>query len=451
MGHLTCVGALVTVYVAFFSHFVFLASGETRVVKPGIKVPKASKLPCCLNFPPSDNYYYPDPVLDTLLFEKCPVAKTAKAICETAAIRYAKPGTSLYPVELKKDAVFISKPDEGPFWASRQFADVALVSTGCCFNVYPIVEPGIEYSAQCSNQLIGDPSLLSDLFSYSLMTAGSATLNDGNADLAVIIGGDWKGLTDFITTGQDFTLGGPFPGVGLFVGGTVVSSTGVITVEEPTRRLAGADPAGRIEDVNGVASFTPVSEAERLEAVATISSQVCALSKSMQALEPTGFVFLDAGTPALTIICRVLQTEVCVVNLDGTLFDNPPNNQIVVDSDVGAVVIKINVSGTAINQSGVSITTPSGTNNIIWNFFEADTIHITRDLDFYNSIVAPVARLVSVQADDVEGAILLGHPNSHFILVGDMIDTTASLMNVICPPPAANVTLCNCLCPADEY
>lgn len=421
---------------------------------------------CCLNLRPTKGAY-PTPVFDSLLFAKCPESKDKNSICAAAAALYTEPLTTLYPVHYGDDDINDYQPIHFPHddtskdfvvtndaWTSNQFADLAIVGTGCCFNVYPLVEPGLTYSAECNNPFLGNVDQLEQYFEYSVYVAGNfdytliTTPTNTNIDNSVIVGGDYK--SDEVTTVafRSVTDVGSFAGIGLFVGGTVDgSTTNAITVGNNGIAEAGSDPAARI-----VGGYVPVTAERRAEALATISAQVCAVSQNMAALEANGIAFIDNTNdpPTLMIMCQSPTPDPCVVDLDGQVFNDSTNIEITIDD---GSTLKINVSGTeTIVQAPLETITEGSTNShVVWNFIDAETILLEGVGPWIDSIVAPRAHQVTVRQStvdaDINGAVLMGHINSHFDFTGGAIRTEIASGTVVCPDPESTVTLCDCLCP----
>eukprot|EP00923_Selenidium_pygospionis_P016079 GHVN01028158.1.p1 GENE.GHVN01028158.1~~GHVN01028158.1.p1 ORF type:complete len:687 (-),score=129.30 GHVN01028158.1:338-2398(-) len=376
-------------------------------------------------------------------------------------------------------------------------AVIAAIGTGCCFNIVfgseeeqgktepPIFQsPDAQYTpisshfdsstpffsplshqhyhvrTTCINPAVGDPNALSELFSYSLYTAGNADLISASlpettlTSFTAVVGGDYKSISRYTFAFERTTGRGRFTGVGLWIGGEVNalgdSTTGALTVVNG-EAFAGGDAAQRILIGSGV-----VSPQEREEVIFSIEAQVCALSKSIQALPPNGVVYLDNSEPArqgaLTLDCTDAQST-CVIELDGKRLSEAKFIDIIAEDDQ---VIKVNVINTlTVFWLWDSELTVQGEDvSIIWNFISAINIILIGDGPFIGYIVAPHAEVVHVELvssgganeQDIIGGVLIGKRDSHFTLVAGSI--TEATVFPTCPPLGCDVTLCGCLCPA---
>eukprot|EP01068_Selenidium_serpulae_P008133 Selendium_serpulae@DN4902_c0_g1_i13.p1 len=323
------------------------------------------EVPCCIDphaFKFKYDYKYIPPVFDTLLFPKCPTDDSPAALCQAVAHTFGKTGTSMFAVDYPMEAAHAGQ------WVSSDSCAIAVTDNGHCYNVYPAVKDGLRYSSECKNPLVGDPTNLGELFEYSIYAAGSIFFgNDTAVYSSGIIGEDLKSDTDTEFTSTEVTNVGPFAGTGLFVGGTVATGTGAITLTTGGEAKAGADPSGRI-----VGGFTPVSPQEQLEAQAMISAQVCALSQNMRKLDPNVDVIVNNNSTRIEIPCDEVN-GLCIAEMSEELF-NSDLDLFINNTDNNPV--KINVAGTTISTERSVELANAAANVVALNFFEAKTIQI---------------------------------------------------------------------------
>eukprot|EP01068_Selenidium_serpulae_P008134 Selendium_serpulae@DN4902_c0_g1_i14.p1 len=394
--------------------FVFVACFFILTIFNFAKTPAASDhsygtrevdVPCCVDphaFKFKHDFKYIPPVFDTLLFPKCPTDDSPAALCKAVARSYGKVGTSMFPVD------------------------------------YPIEAP------RAGQWISHDPSDLGMLFEYSIYVAGSIYFgNDTAVYSSGIMGEDLKSDTETSFTATEVTRVGPFAGTGLFVGGTVAAGDGSITLTTGDEAKAGSDPSSRI-----VGGFTPVTRQEQLEAQATISAQVCALSQNMRKLDPNVDAFVNNNSTRIEVPCDEI-AGLCIAEMSGELFNSDLDLFI---NNTNNYPVKINVGGTTIaTERSVELAMTAG-NVIALNFFEAETIQIdTNSTDASNfAIIAPVARWVDINTTIQSGTIFMGHPDSHLSINTTAIGTAEMIRTVDCPIPPPTLTLCQCLCPQKE-
>lgn len=402
-----------------------------------------------------------NPIFDRLLFvNTCPAEKTPQEICDAVSLLYGKPHTALFAKPLSPYEIVSDEDDvvgsnyrtvnedymEEPIfvkdeWLSHTDADVGVVESNCCFNLYNDVRPGDQLSAECHNGLLETKSAFSDLFDYSIMTPGDLEARCGAAECriaySVIVGNDVQ-MFPWTVAQKAATVTGSFSGIGFWVGGNIDFSS-VISVVNGEFYLGGINYGQPI-----TAPAKPLTKAQIEEGKARISAQVCALSHAILATHvPTDANIVKLNGNKLGIECAE-DAIPCIVNLDAKLLNEA--TEVLISNPSREPVTKINVRGRDVVFIPI-IKTPGG-NHIIWNCVDADTVIIIPTI-FHSSLVAPRASQVVIQSS-VQGSVLMGNPNSHLTIDVAADDGFPGGSSINCPYPDPKVTLCDCLCPEEK-
>eukprot|EP01068_Selenidium_serpulae_P014865 Selendium_serpulae@DN6153_c0_g1_i2.p1 len=431
---------------------------------------------CCLEFP--DAHQGPlYPLFDTLLFvQECPTTLTGAVVCEEATKLYTKHrGIDQHSI------LAFSGETEGPFphdkLTASHSADLALVNSGGCYNVYPNVKKGDHLSSDCTNSILGDidsSSLANDVLDNNVYAAGDVCIFAGSQsgvvtlftmEASVYIGGDWTCIIDAVAIATVETTG-PYPDTGLLVAGDILGdgTTTDIDVQNGMVLLGGSD----VDDRAPTKVRLQDPEAARM----MIQTQVCGLSMRIAMLDSNSNIMFAAITPRrleaaprrrlvindpnsidATFECSAGAGQVCVFELSA---DQLNNFNSITFSATDAKAIKINVHGNFVNLAPETITDSSPDVPIVWNFISAESITISNSnnaagtLLWAGAILAPVATDVNIFTE-VDGAIAVGNPNSVTTIGNDNVLTTTMTFPVprapMCDAPDPSVTYCHCLCP----
>eukprot|EP00923_Selenidium_pygospionis_P049579 GHVN01085379.1.p1 GENE.GHVN01085379.1~~GHVN01085379.1.p1 ORF type:complete len:567 (+),score=89.44 GHVN01085379.1:154-1854(+) len=439
---------------------------------------------CCLPHFPANDYGHPQPLFDQLLFSECPDKKTPEVICEAAADLLVTPPSTLHASAHKSEKAnklkFLYDKTQSPF-----ATNLAVVSNGCCFNIYSDVKPGQTLNAKCLNTVLGDNlTLIKSITKAQVYVAGAVDMK-GQYGGPVYVGGDY--LSSLGATIAQNTFGGVIPGAGLVIGGSVTKDG------EDIKVVQGGAYVGVLstqDDRIKNASVNQLPDPGML--VKKISAQVCALSQQINHLEKNSFLIVTAiilerrllssqVDKASEVSGRQLrqgQTESCVDStctvgisemshveahprrlvtaneapsqwtlncesgVDPCVFsattDELNNAGEIIFQGSPGVTFKINIRGrfvktTELNQSTSLIQLRSDI-NVIWNFPEANQIFLafenatqfdnqTLSAVWPGSILAPQAVVLEITGSGVQGTVATGNPNSMVIIrSGELAD-----------------------------
>lgn len=254
-----------------------------------------------------------------------------------------------------------------------------------------------------------------------LVGGNVGTLNPNVNGMAVDIGGNLGSGNLNLSNGQVINVGG---NIGANVGGTSGATLNVGGTVTGARNFNGATVNENLGAGWNAGSTAAVVGAE----AATLAADVTALSAELRNLalgsNPSSFVTGSQGP-----IFNAVEggNGYALFNVAGSVFNS---GEIAFTQSGGPMPIIVNVSGTSINWTANAVGGFNASLNpfLIWNFYEATNINISRGT--FGSILAPLATLANSTA--IEGSIVvrnftqggevhLGTYNGH----GDFLDGPA--------------------------
>lgn len=168
---------------------------------------------------------------------------------------------------------------------------------------------------------------------------------------------------------------------------------GNVQIEAGNLRLGGT----RTGNANFNGGGMQINDPGAAAIVSAARSEIQWISSHLAGLGATNTVSIPMGSPAPVNFSAVANIDgVAVFNVDGSqLFGNGFVQQFDIAMN-GATSIIINVSGTSITHNQGNFLggfNPSNAPNILWNFYEAQTLNIDRAL--FGAVLAPDAHLTN--------------------------------------------------------
>lgn len=230
-----------------------------------------------------------------------------------------------------------------------------------------------------------------------VLVGGSVgTLNPNVNGMAIDIGGSLGGGNLNLSNGQVVNVGG---NVGANVAGTNGATLNVGGTVTGARNFNGATVNENLGGGWNAASTAQVIATE----AATLTADLTALSGALRDLalvnNPSSFVSGGQG-PIFNAVNG--GNGYALFNVAGSVFNS---GEIAFTQSGGPMPIIVNVSGTSINWTANAVGGYNASLNpfLIWNFYEATSINISRGT--FGSILAPLATLANSTA--IEGSVVV--------------------------------------------
>lgn len=296
-----------------------------------------------------------------------------------------------------------------------------------------------------STHTIAGSFLLQD---YNLVTIDSVNSNNLHVDGRSLIGGDLN-VQNTIVLGQNISngfsaaIGGQFNarnGVNVGNGSTLLIDNSVDAYGNPINQVNRINNNQTL--VNGAfVNNADVRTANLSNLSEIVEENLTNASEEFKNLEAnSSFVEVRDNVTGISFDDNLSSSDYAVIDIDyDDVFANNQNQQLEILANTTNSVesIIINVAGTSIRDFNFIGGNANDTTNVLFNFFEATTISLSRQ--FFGSILAPLATLTA--SNNIEGSVgVLSIGGNHTGEIHQFLTSVSIPEPYTTPTPSGDVT-----------
>lgn len=275
----------------------------------------------------------------------------------------------------------------------------------------------ISLLAAASLLLFGSPShavTLGTANSFNVFVFGNGSVNGGDADGALAIGGTFTINSSYSTTGHGQTVSLPGANnIGLYIGGDLDLHSG-LTVNGGANLFVddSLNKFGNTLNLNGGQSFVGNSYVD--DSIFTVQQSYSANQSNylaQLALSSTGKIDMTDSNNWKVDASKIAAVSgaVKIVTIDASVLNGLSHQVTLNVSNLSPKdTLVFNVTGGSLNKYAVQVNAGGRYDQILWNFASASVVNIT-DTEFDGSLLAPFATVN--QYRNIQGNLIASNWN----------------------------------------